>query len=98
RTLLYFNCNVVPLLAPAGKVNPTVNLIVGLLNPPSKATCQSQGLITPSGASVARAHSSGYGSSTSSATGFTQLRSEVPGLSGPELTRLLSAGGTGGGR
>jgi phospholipid/cholesterol/gamma-HCH transport system substrate-binding protein len=98
RTLLYFNCNVVPLLAPAGKVNPTVNLIVGLLNPPSKATCQSQGLITSSGASVARAHSSAYANSASSATGFSQLSAEVLGLNGPELARLLSASGSGGGR
>jgi phospholipid/cholesterol/gamma-HCH transport system substrate-binding protein len=97
RTLLYFNCNVVPILAPAAKVNPTVNLIVGLLNPPSKATCQSQGLIAP-GAGLARAHSSAYGSSTSAATGFSQLSAGVLGLSGPELTQLLSASAAGGGR
>ena len=35
RTLLYFNCNVLPLLAPAATINPTVNITVGLLNPPS---------------------------------------------------------------
>jgi phospholipid/cholesterol/gamma-HCH transport system substrate-binding protein len=93
RTLLYFNCNVVPLLAPAGKVNPTVNLIVGLLNPPSKATCQSQGLITPSGASVASAHSS----APAVTARFSQLSSEVLGLTRPELARLVSAGGSGGG-
>jgi len=56
RTLLYFNCNVVPLLAPVATVNPTVNLIIGLLNPPNKAACQAAGLITPSGV-AARAHS-----------------------------------------
>jgi hypothetical protein len=98
RTLVYFNCNVVPLLAPTAKINPTVNLIVGLLNPPSKATCQSQGLITSSGASVASAHTSAYGGSASTATGLGQLSTEVLGLTRPELTRLLSAGGSGGGR
>jgi phospholipid/cholesterol/gamma-HCH transport system substrate-binding protein len=92
RTLLYFNCEVVPILAAAGKVNPTVNLVVGLLQPPSKATCQSQGL-TP-GATVASAHSSGFRSSA----GFSQLGSEVFGLSGPEFAQLLSGGGSGGGR
>jgi phospholipid/cholesterol/gamma-HCH transport system substrate-binding protein len=96
RTLLYFNCNVVPLLAPAGKVNPTVNLIVGLLNPPSKATCQSQGLIAR--AAAASAHTSAYGGSASAATGLSQLSAEVFGLTRPELARLLAAGGSGGGR
>src|SRR5262249_29869223 len=97
RALVYFNCNVVPILAPAGKVNPTVNLIVGLLNPPSKATCQSQGLI-PGGAGVASARTSAHGGSASTATGLGQLSTEVLGLTRPELTRLLSAGGPGGGR
>jgi phospholipid/cholesterol/gamma-HCH transport system substrate-binding protein len=97
RTLLYFNCNVVPILAPAGKVNPTVNLIVGLLNPPSKATCQSQGLL-PGGAGVASAHSSAYAGSASASTGLGQLSSEVLGLTRPELARLLAANGSGGGR
>jgi phospholipid/cholesterol/gamma-HCH transport system substrate-binding protein len=43
RTLLYFNCNVLPLLVPVASINPTVNVLVGLLNPPSKAVCQSAG-------------------------------------------------------
>jgi phospholipid/cholesterol/gamma-HCH transport system substrate-binding protein len=49
RSLLYFNCNVVPLLAPVATVNPTVNLIIGLLNPPNKAACQAAGLINARG-------------------------------------------------
>jgi phospholipid/cholesterol/gamma-HCH transport system substrate-binding protein len=51
RSLLYFNCEVAPLLKAAGEVNPTVNLLVGLLNPPSKATCASAGILK--GAAVA---------------------------------------------
>ena len=45
RTLVYFNCEVLPLLKGVSEVNPTVNLIVGLLNPPTKAQCQSTGIL-----------------------------------------------------
>ena len=45
RTLVYFNCEVLPLLKGVSEVNPTVNLIVGLLNPPTKAQCQSSGIL-----------------------------------------------------
>jgi phospholipid/cholesterol/gamma-HCH transport system substrate-binding protein len=41
QTLAYFNCNVVPILTAAASVNPTVNLLLGLLNPPSPALCKS---------------------------------------------------------
>jgi phospholipid/cholesterol/gamma-HCH transport system substrate-binding protein len=39
--LAYFNCNVVPLLNSVASINPTANLILGLLNPPSPALCKS---------------------------------------------------------
>jgi phospholipid/cholesterol/gamma-HCH transport system substrate-binding protein len=45
RTLVYFNCEVAPLLKGVAEVNPNVNLLVGLLNPPTKADCQSQGIL-----------------------------------------------------
>ncbi len=45
RGLLYVNCNVLPLLASVAKINPTVNILVGLLNPPTKAACQSAGIL-----------------------------------------------------
>ncbi len=41
NSLLYFNCNVVPLLSGVAEVDPTANLILGLLNPPSPALCRS---------------------------------------------------------
>jgi phospholipid/cholesterol/gamma-HCH transport system substrate-binding protein len=44
RTLVYLNCEVAPLLKGVAEVNPNVNLLVGLLNPPSRATCQSAGI------------------------------------------------------
>lgn len=53
RSLTYLNCGVLPLLAPAGTINPTVNIIVGLINPPTKAACQAAGILK--GATVAAA-------------------------------------------
>jgi phospholipid/cholesterol/gamma-HCH transport system substrate-binding protein len=38
HTLVYFNCEIVPILSAAAKINPTVRLILGLLNPPSSAS------------------------------------------------------------
>jgi phospholipid/cholesterol/gamma-HCH transport system substrate-binding protein len=51
RSLIYFNCEVAPLLSSVAEINPTVNLLVGLLNPPSRSTCQSAGILK--GATVA---------------------------------------------
>jgi phospholipid/cholesterol/gamma-HCH transport system substrate-binding protein len=45
RTLVYLNCEVAPLLKGVAEVNPNVNLLVGLLNPPTKAQCQSAGIL-----------------------------------------------------
>jgi phospholipid/cholesterol/gamma-HCH transport system substrate-binding protein len=46
RTLVYLNCEVAPLLKAVGEVNPTVKLLVGLLNPPNAQTCAAQNLLT----------------------------------------------------
>jgi phospholipid/cholesterol/gamma-HCH transport system substrate-binding protein len=54
RTLVYLNCKVAPLLKSVASVNPNVNLLVSLLNPPNGETCSRLGLLTR-GAS-ARAH------------------------------------------
>lgn len=53
RSLTYLNCGVLPLLAPTATINPTVNIIVGLINPPTKAACQAAGILK--GATVAAA-------------------------------------------
>jgi phospholipid/cholesterol/gamma-HCH transport system substrate-binding protein len=39
QTLLYYNCNLVPLLKAVGEVDPTAGLVLGLVNPPSPAQC-----------------------------------------------------------
>jgi phospholipid/cholesterol/gamma-HCH transport system substrate-binding protein len=70
RTLLYLNCELLPLLAPVGEVNTTVRLLVALLNPPSAEECVAHGLSAPraSGSgSVARLHTH----SKTGGTGFT---------------------------
>jgi phospholipid/cholesterol/gamma-HCH transport system substrate-binding protein len=61
RTVVYLNCEVLPLLTSVGEINASVKLLVALFNPPSAAECQAQGLAPPSGttasagtASVAR--------------------------------------------
>src|SRR5207253_11206418 len=40
RSLIYFNCEVLEILKGVQEVNPTVNLLVNLLKPPTKAECQ----------------------------------------------------------
>jgi phospholipid/cholesterol/gamma-HCH transport system substrate-binding protein len=44
RGLVYFNCKILSLLKPAGEINPTVNLLVNLLKPPTKAECEKEGI------------------------------------------------------
>ncbi len=57
RSLLYLNCEVAPLLKGAAEVNKTVNLIIGLLNPPTKAQCASAGILPGASSSAAKAAS-----------------------------------------
>jgi phospholipid/cholesterol/gamma-HCH transport system substrate-binding protein len=60
HTLVYFNCNLLPILHGAAEVNPTVKLIVGLLNPPSGSLCPSTiGGASTKAASAASASGSG---------------------------------------
>ncbi len=54
RSLVYFNCNILPILKGASEVNPTVNLLVGLLRPPTKAECLSLLGTAPTAASLHR--------------------------------------------
>jgi phospholipid/cholesterol/gamma-HCH transport system substrate-binding protein len=57
RSLLYLNCEVLPILSGVAEINPTVNLLVALLNPPTKAECQSAGILNGAPASAASARS-----------------------------------------
>jgi phospholipid/cholesterol/gamma-HCH transport system substrate-binding protein len=53
RTLLYLNCEVLPILKGAGEVNATVRLLVALLNPPNESECVSRGLSPGTGKAAA---------------------------------------------
>jgi phospholipid/cholesterol/gamma-HCH transport system substrate-binding protein len=54
RTVVYLNCEVLPLLTDVSAVNSTVKLLVALFNPPTAAECAAQGL-APAGATTATA-------------------------------------------
>lgn len=56
RGLIYFNCEVLKILKGAGEVNPTVNLLVGLLKPPTKEECIREGIPTSGTAASERGH------------------------------------------
>jgi len=62
RSLVYFNCNVLPLFKGVSEINPTVNLLVSLLKPPTGAECQQLGLTAGGGATKATAASRKQGS------------------------------------
>ena len=55
RGLTYLNCNVAPILKGVSEINPTVNLLVGLLNPPNKAACEAAGILNTTMPPAARA-------------------------------------------
>jgi phospholipid/cholesterol/gamma-HCH transport system substrate-binding protein len=44
RTLVYFNCSLLPILKDVSAVNPTVNLLVSLLKPPTGEECKARNL------------------------------------------------------
>jgi len=50
RSLVYLNCEVLRLLKGVSAVNPTVSLIVSLLNPPTKQECIGEGILSSTGA------------------------------------------------
>jgi phospholipid/cholesterol/gamma-HCH transport system substrate-binding protein len=52
RSLIYFNCEVLPIIEAAGTVNETVKALLGLLRPPSEAECLSLGISKAKAASA----------------------------------------------
>jgi phospholipid/cholesterol/gamma-HCH transport system substrate-binding protein len=79
RTLVYFNCNVLPLFNGVSEINETVKLLVGLLKPPTKAECQSQGIL----GGAATAASARANSKTPAATPFSGLGQQPFGAAAP---------------
>jgi len=93
QVLAYFNCEVVPILKGVAEINPTVRLLLGLLNPPTGAECAAS-----SSTKTASAARGGHAGSTS-ATGLLG-----GGLGGSTFgqshnsARRSAAAGAGGGR
>ncbi|HST55007.1 MAG TPA: MlaD family protein [Solirubrobacteraceae bacterium] len=56
HTLIYFNCNLLTILNGAAQVNPTVRLIIGLLNLPSGTACAAPAAAASGTASAASTH------------------------------------------
>jgi phospholipid/cholesterol/gamma-HCH transport system substrate-binding protein len=92
RSLIYFNCKVLGILKGVQEVNPTVNLLINLLRPPTKAECEGHGIKIAATAARAKAstakRSSGANASGGAFSGFTQ----------PPLGGSVANGSTGGGR
>jgi phospholipid/cholesterol/gamma-HCH transport system substrate-binding protein len=80
RTLLYFNCKVLPIFKGVEEVNPTVNLLLSLLKPPTKEECQHEGILSASASTTA---TSERGHTKASSTGpFTSLGQSAFGAKG----------------
>jgi phospholipid/cholesterol/gamma-HCH transport system substrate-binding protein len=86
QTLLYFNCELVPILTGVAEVDPTAKLALGLLNPPNSAQCKSAG----GGAAAAKAASLDGGVSR-----MARLADRVFGQ-GPDAAALQAAASGGG--
>ncbi len=87
QALLYFNCEVVPILTGVAAVDPTAKLALGLLNPPSTAECASASKAAPA-ASAASLHGG--------VSKLARLADRVFGQ-GPDAAALASKAGGGGG-
>ncbi len=64
RSLVYFNCEVLPLLVHVAEVNKTVQLLISLLRPPSGPECKAFGLIGGGAATTASVKAAKPGSGT----------------------------------
>lgn len=95
RSLTYINCNVAPLLKGISEVNPTVNLLVGLLNPPNEAECKSTGILKGGAAAAASASARGKAPAGSL---FSGLEGRVLGQAPPVVTQAPRSATSRGGR
>ena len=86
QVLLYFNCEVVPILTGVAKVDPTAKLALGLLNPPSASECTSASKAAPA---------AGAASLRGGVSKLARLADRVFGQ-GPDAAALPAARGGGG--
>jgi phospholipid/cholesterol/gamma-HCH transport system substrate-binding protein len=88
RSLIYLNCEILRILVGVQEVNPTVNVLIGLLRPPTKAECESHGIHAT--AAAASVHHTG---STQGTAGGV-----FSGLSPSAFGAATASGGSQGGR
>jgi phospholipid/cholesterol/gamma-HCH transport system substrate-binding protein len=69
RTLVYLNCEVLPILKGAGEVNATVRLLLALFNPPTGEECAAHGL--SAGTTTGKAAAARVRTRLTSGKGFT---------------------------
>jgi hypothetical protein len=83
RSLIYLNCEILRILVGVQEVNPTVNVLIGLLRPPTKAECESHGIhATAAIASVHHTQGTAGGTSGSVFSGLTPSALGAGGTSG----------------
>jgi phospholipid/cholesterol/gamma-HCH transport system substrate-binding protein len=95
RTLLYINCEVLPLFKGVAKINKTVNILVGLTNPPTAQECASEGILkggTTTAATTATAASAHAKAGTSIGGRFSGL---ITGAYGDGAGAVSAASGVG---
>jgi phospholipid/cholesterol/gamma-HCH transport system substrate-binding protein len=97
RTLVYFNCEIAPILTAVATVNPNVNLLVGLLNPPDRAACQGAGILKGASAvhkvTPPKAPGAGVLSGLTPAFGRTTSKSRAAGKAKPDGKAKAAARG-----
>ena len=102
RTLVYLNCEILGLLKGASEINPTVNLLVGLLKPPTKAECIAQGIPVLGAtaasvkASASRVHTSAVDRRARAAARGMLAKLGLGALGGGSTGGLAHAAGAGG--
>jgi phospholipid/cholesterol/gamma-HCH transport system substrate-binding protein len=101
RSLLYLNCEVLPLLKSVASINATVKVIVGLINPPTAADCARAGILNSSSGKASAASTAAHGAAAAATTAsqglLSGLEAKLFGQSSPVAAHASSAGTRGGG-
>jgi phospholipid/cholesterol/gamma-HCH transport system substrate-binding protein len=83
RSLIYLNCEILRILKGLQEVNPSVNVLIGLLRPPTKAECESHGIhAAAASASLHRTGGATEGASGGVFSGLAPSAFGAPGTSG----------------
>ena len=77
RSLIYFNCEILPILNNVAEINENVSILVGLLRPPNKQECETLGL-KKKGAATSSAGKTSERAGSSSTTGAFGALSTAP--------------------